>query len=83
MKHRLLTALLFVALCSPAHARTWERHEHPGWRTLPLEHRITCSTVRAAVAAWGLGQARQFALDHGMTPSQELHARRCLSSDTL
>src|ERR1700751_329996 len=35
MKLRLLTALLLVPLWSPAHARTWERHEHAAWRTLP------------------------------------------------
>jgi hypothetical protein len=83
MRSKLLTALLFVALWSPAHARGWERHEHGAWKTLSPEHAITCSTVRTAVALWGLGQARQFALDHGMTPSQEQRARRCLASETL
>jgi len=51
------------------------------WKTVSTEHGITCGTVRAAVAMWGLSQARQFALEHGMTPSQEHRARRCLGSD--
>jgi hypothetical protein len=80
MKPTLLAAVLFVALWSPAHARTWERHEHAAWKTSSLEHGLTCSTVRAAVALWGLNQARQIALEHGMTPGQELRARRCLAS---
>jgi hypothetical protein len=78
-----LVAVFFLAILSwPAHARTWERHEHATWKTPSLDHgAVTCNTVRAAVALWGLSQARQFALDHGMTPSQEHRARRCLGSE--
>jgi hypothetical protein len=82
MRSRLVATLLFVALWSPAHARTWERHESGAWKTRSVEHGgITCNTVRAAVALWGLAQARQLALDHGMTPSQEHRARQCLASE--
>jgi hypothetical protein len=70
-------------LWSPAHARIWERHEHGAWKTpSPDRGGITCNTVRAAVAMWGLSQARQFALEHGMTPNQEHRARRCLNSES-
>jgi hypothetical protein len=81
MKFKLATALLLVMLWSPTHARTWVRHEHSTWKTASSDHGITCSTVRAAVAMWGLSQARQFALEHGMTAGQEHRARRCLASD--
>jgi len=77
---RLAAVLFLVMLWSPAHARTWERHEHATWKTPSLDHGVTCATVRQAVALWGLSQARQFALDHGMTASQEHRARRCLGS---
>ena len=81
MKFKLATALLLAMLCSPSQARTWERHEHSTWKTASTDQGITCGTVRAAVAMWGLSQARQFALEHGMTPSQEHRARRCLGSN--
>jgi hypothetical protein len=81
VRSKLVAVLLLVMLSSPTHARTWVRHEHATWKTPSLEQGgITCSTVRQAVALWGLSQARQFALDHGMTPSQEHRARRCLAS---
>jgi hypothetical protein len=81
MRSKVVAGLLLVALWSPAHARTWERHENGAWKNhLSLEHGITCSTVRAAVALWGVAQARQYALEHGMTPSQEHRARQCLAS---
>jgi hypothetical protein len=78
---RLVVAFLLAVLWWPAQARTWEHHEHATWKTVSLEHGVTCATVRQAVAVWGLSQARQFALDHGMTPSQEHRARRCLGSE--
>ena len=81
MRSKLVAGLLFAALWSPAHARTWEHHESGAWKNSSHEHGITCSTVRAAVALWGLAQARQFALSHGMTPSQEHRARQCLASE--
>jgi hypothetical protein len=81
MKSKLVTALFFLMVWSPTHARTWERHEHSIWKTASTGHGITCNTVRAAVAMWGLSEARQFALAHGMTPNQEHRARRCLGSD--
>ena len=39
---------------------------------------ISCEMVRAYVAQVGLVQAREIALAHGMTPSQEREARHCL-----
>jgi hypothetical protein len=87
MKLKLLIALLFITaflvttVWSPSHARTWEHRDLVAWKTLLPDHGITCGTVRAAVALWGLSQARQYALDHGMTPSQENRARRCLGPE--
>jgi len=80
MKAKSVMALFLLMVWSPTHARTWERHEHSTW-IVSTDHGITCSTVRAAVAMWGLNQARQFALERGMTPSQEHRARRCLGSN--
>jgi hypothetical protein len=45
--------------------------------TKPL-HFVTCDMVRAYVANIGVEQARAVAIAHGMTPSEERQARRCL-----
>ena len=60
----LCVLLIAMGISASAIART-DRH-------------ITCEMVRAYVARVGAVEARQVAKAHGMTPSEERRARRCL-----
>ena len=72
MRKATLFVVFAVAAAGPASADSVDGK---------VPRHITCEMVRADVAQMGAGQARAVALAHGMTPSQERRARRCLSEE--